>query len=388
MGQGLFIVLLFDETPYLMYYQKKYIKMKELILTTLNQTVGQFLAYLTQTYGNPENRKRNTEILIQRFGLDSEAKMKTLDEVGQLHGGLTRERVRQITEHGVNLLKKSEILVKTEPFFNNLKKEIESLGSIIPEDFLMNHFSADLLIQNQIRFCLNLHNDFCYFKDNDSYKDCWSIDDKFASNIYRSLNRFHLKLEDANVLEEKQAVKTFLSLAGEDTSPLKTRETLVWLSICKLIGKNQLNEWGKISSPFISPRGTPDYIYMALLKANEPLHFREISKKITTLFKVPAHEETCHNALISDGRFVLVGRGIYALKAWGYEEGHTLSVICEILKDSKGLSKQEIVKKVLEKRLIKKNTVEVGISNNIGKLFSKSAKGLISLKKKKKVTKN
>jgi hypothetical protein len=46
------------------------------------------------------------------------------------------------------------------------------------------------------------------------------------------------------------------------------------------------------------------------------MHFKEVAKSISEVFNKKTHVATTHNELIKDDRFILVGRGIYALKEW------------------------------------------------------------------------
>jgi thioredoxin reductase len=90
------------------------------------------------------------------------------------------------------------------------------------------------------------------------------------------------------------------------------------------------------------------------------------------------HPQTVHNELIRDKRFVLVGRGTYALREWGFEEGTVKDIIVTLIKTAGGfLAKDIIVKDVLKKRKVKKATIDVNLSDR--KVFQK-AKGGYSLK--------
>ena len=51
------------------------------------------------------------------------------------------------------------------------------------------------------------------------------------------------------------------------------------------------------------------------------MHFKEVAEAISKTFGKKTHYATCHNELIKDSRFVLVGRGMYALAEWGYQAG-------------------------------------------------------------------
>ncbi|MEK7164534.1 MAG: hypothetical protein AAB779_01165, partial [Patescibacteria group bacterium] len=77
-----------------------------------------------------------------------------------------------------------------------------------------------------------------------------------------------------------------------------------------------------------------------------------------------AYAPTVHNELILDDRYVLVGRGIYALKEWGYVPGVVADVISDVLKKAgTPLSRDEIVEKVMEQRLVKKGTVYLALAS-------------------------
>ena len=79
-----------------------------------------------------------------------------------------------------------------------------------------------------------------------------------------------------------------------------------------------------------------------------------------------------HNELIKDQRFVLVGRGIYALAEWGYAKGVVRDVIRDLLAKHGPLTKDEIMDKVLKERYVKENTILVNLQNP--KFFKKNKK--------------
>ena len=109
-----------------------------------------------------------------------------------------------------------------------------------------------------------------------------------------------------------------------------------------------------------------DKAYLVLRKTGKPLHFTEITDLInqTQFDKKMAYPATIHNELILDDRYVLVGRGIYGLQEWGYKTGTVIDVIIDILKSSdQPLSKEEIVKKVLEQRIVRKSTIYLALTN-------------------------
>jgi hypothetical protein len=146
-----------------------------------------------------------------------------------------------------------------------------------------------------------------------------------------------------------------------------------WLSMSKHIAKNPLGEWGKASSSNIKAKGMRDYAFLVLRKHGSPIHFREVAKQISKIFNKEAHIATCHNELIKDKRFVLVGRGLYALAEWGYKPGVVKDVIRDILAQSGPLTKSDIIEKVLKERYVKENTILVNLQNP--KLFKKDREG-------------
>jgi hypothetical protein len=112
-------------------------------------------------------------------------------------------------------------------------------------------------------------------------------------------------------------------------------------------------------------------------KHGSPMHFSEAAGAIQKLFSKPAHIQTVHNELIKDNRFVLVGRGLYALKEWGYEGGVVRSVIEKVLNKNGPLSKEEIIKRVLKERHVKENTILVNLQNK--NFFTKDEQGNYTL---------
>ncbi|MEK7531593.1 MAG: hypothetical protein AAB545_01565, partial [Patescibacteria group bacterium] len=137
-----------------------------------------------------------------------------------------------------------------------------------------------------------------------------------------------------------------------------------WLSLSKRLGRNPLGEWGVFTSPNIKVKGMRDFAYLAIRRHGSPMHFTEVARTIQELFDREAHVATCHNELIKDARFVLIGRGLYALKEWGYSPGIVRDVIRELIKKEGPLTKEEILSKVLKERYVKQNTVLVNLQNN------------------------
>ena len=143
-----------------------------------------------------------------------------------------------------------------------------------------------------------------------------------------------------------------------------------WLYISKKIDKNPLGEWGLSSSSNIRTRGVKDYAFLIMRKNGSPMHFREVSKTVTDTFKKKCHSATCHNELIKDKRFVLVGRGIYALKEWGYKSGVVRDVIKDVLREEGPLTKDEIIEVCME-LLRKAKKTPIVVKDNPGAIVER-----------------
>ncbi len=82
-------------------------------------------------------------------------------------------------------------------------------------------------------------------------------------------------------------------------------------------------------------------------ESGKPLHFSKVADAIknSDFKRREVTTQAIHNELIKDSRFVLIGRGIYALQEWGYNSGTVSDIIAEILKKDGPLHRDEIVKK-------------------------------------------
>jgi hypothetical protein len=315
---------------------------------------------------------RTREIVVNRYGLEKEERM-TLEAIGKTYD-ITRERVRQIENFALSTIKKTKEFKEHAFVFDELRGIIKELGSIVSEDHLMRHISKDPVVQNHINLYLALGDVFAKHKEDDHFHSHFTIDPKVADHVRDALRKLYGSINEEDLIKEEEIFDRFVGHLSELVSEYKGNKDIIYryLALSKVIGKNQLSEWGRTSSPHVKARGIKDYAYLIMRRAGRPMHFKEVAQEINKTFGKKAHVATCHNELIKDSRFVLVGRGMYGLKDWGHTGGVVREVIMEVLKEAgKPLTKDDIIKRVLEKRIVKPNTVLVNLQNN--KFFKKVA---------------
>jgi hypothetical protein len=314
---------------------------------------------------------------MNRFGLNGLGERKTLEEIGKKYN-ITRERVRQVEDAAINLIKKSEAYKSEQAVFVELKQLMHKLGSIVAEHELLPYISKDKTTQNHIHFFLVLSDAFKKYREDEHFHVRYSVDDVMTDKVHEALQKLYAGLKDEDLIPETEMIKKFFDQMKDLTEEYKDEEMAKrWLSMSKTIAKNGLGEWGKASSPNVRTRGVKDYAFLVMRRHGSPMHFKEVADSISKTFGKKTHYATCHNELIKDPRFVLVGRGMYALAEWGYKTGIAREVIEDILKREGPLSKDDVVSKVMKERYFKKNTILVNLANP--KFFKKNKNGLYVL---------
>lgn len=316
---------------------------------------------------------RARDVIVGRYGLGTETKKMTLEAIGKKYG-ITRERVRQIENYSIQHIRKSKEYIKAKKYFDELKENLRALGGIVAEQDLLQHLSLDKSTQNHVHFFLVVGEDFTKHKEDEEFKHRWQIDSKLAEHIHDSLRKIYSGLSDKDIVPESEIIASFLEYVKDVSEEYKQEEVIRrWLSISKNLSKNPLGEWGKSESPNINAKGMRDYAFLVIRKHGSPIHFREVAKLITEVFNKKAHVATTHNELIKDPRFVLVGRGLYALAEWGYMSGVVKDVIKKVIDKNGPMTKEKIIETVMKERYVKPNTILVNLQNP--KYFKKDKQG-------------
>ncbi len=325
-------------------------------------------------------KDREKTILSKRYGLSGE-EMQTLKTVGE-EQGLTRERVRQIEKDLLKNLKRG--VQQLDSFLaarDLLLTTISEHGGIMAESTLMGHLGANSDEDvNALKFLLTLMAELEEHGADEHMKQSWShlgFDKEFLTEFItttKSLLENHGKPLQPDEFIEKFMESEFFKKYQEK---LPERVILNYLQTATGIHKNPFGEFGLQHWNEIRPKDVGDKAYLVMKHHGKPEHYSKITELINQngLDKRTAYKETVHNKLIKDKRFVLVGRGIYALSEWGYKPGVVSDIIVNVLKDAgKPLTREEIIEKVLERRMVKTNTILVGLSNK--KLVKKVGKNL------------
>lgn len=320
---------------------------------------------------------RALDVMTKRYGLGDSVDRMTLEGIGKTYG-ITRERVRQIENFALGAIKKSDAFKKENAVFEELNKLVISMGGVVcEEDFLM-HVSKDVSTQNHLFFLLVLGDQFRREKEDENFRHRWIVDDKVSMKVHDAIRELYKTLSHEDLVPESEILASFLNHLKDVSEEYKNEEiTKRWLSLSKTIAKNPLGEYGLAQSHNVNARGMRDYAYLIIRKHGSPMHFTEVAKSITQVFGKKAHVATCHNELIKDDRFVLVGRGLYALSTWGYEKGVVKDVIAKVLKKEGPLTKKDIIDRVLKERHVKENTVFVNLQDT--KMFKRTKEGKYAL---------
>ena len=312
-------------------------------------------------------------MLEKRYGLGATPETHTLESIGKIYG-ITRERVRQIENYGIQSIQKSEVYNEFTQAFEELQKALVELGGVVSEDDLFNELTKDPSLKNHLFFILVVGDPFKRIREDNAFTYRWCIEKKVSETVEKALQNIFNALEEDDLVSEEEILGRLRTELVDLEERYKDEKVLKrWLSISKQIDRNPLGEWGHASSPNVRAKGIRDYAYLAVKRHGSPMHFKEVADAIKELFDKKAHIATTHNELIKDRRFVLVGRGLYALSEWGYSAGVVKDVLRDILTTHGPLTREEIVDKVRKERYVKDNTIIVNLQDT--SLFKKLPDG-------------
>ena len=309
---------------------------------------------------------RQKEVINARFGLEKGAEGETLAAIGdRLH--VTRERVRQIENGAITLVKKS---LSNDPeagiMLEKVKKYIAGKGGVARKGDVAE-FAATLVNgvrESHLDFLAEATGMFNLFHEDEQYHPFYYVSDKDMKTAQTFVEHWVNFLKDRKdkVFADSYGVQlaSFLKAKAAQKSIAEN-----YINLSKQIHENPYGDVGLREWPEISPATVRDKIYLVLKKKSEPLHFEDIAKHINSIGfdDQKALAPTVHNELIKDERFVLVGRGMYGLRENGYEPGTARQVIAKVLRHRGPLRPTDVVAHVNNERFFKPNTILINLQN-------------------------
>lgn len=307
-------------------------------------------------------RPREADIITRRYGLDGER--ETLEQVGETLN-ITRERVRQIEKATLIRIKLSLDDGKNS-LFNDVEmdivKALHEMGRAAKVDDLAIKLTGDSSSKTCATLTLlaELSSKMLLTSENDRY---------YAAIILTS------ERDDRQIRKE---IDSIVKTLREHGKPVTLDE------LYRLVGGNyehpsevgaiasiskQITSlrdmWGLTKWPSVNPRNIRDKIYVVLKENGQPMHFSEIARQVKSqnFHRNNVTEQAIHNELIKDDRFVLIGRGIYALAENGYKKGSITDVITELLRQNGPMYRDDIVREVLKSRQVRETTILLNLQS-------------------------
>ena len=310
--------------------------------------------------------EKEVAVVKKRFALFGQQK-QTLEKIGK-HFKVTRERIRQIESIALSKLKRTVRTTRLDEINDVAKALLRAHGGVMQEDELISQVlkriqgstAADGAV---LRLSFSIDAEMSSTGRSVTFVPFWRLSSLAAEdvtlivdNIVKILRKRKTCMQQEELVSAIQAMNLFKDRvpSGElIASCLKIDERL----------RSIEEGWGLTEWRFVRPRSIRDKVEIILKKSGEPLHFMEIANRIreAKFDHKNVTVQAVHNELIRYPQFVLVGRGLYALKEWGYEPGTVADVIERILKEKGPLSKKEIIMEVGKQRTVKVGTISLNL---------------------------
>jgi hypothetical protein len=337
------------------------------------EIVGSLLTLLTD---------KEARVISARYGLQGQ-QIRTLANLG-VELGVTRERIRQIQSHALKKMQRNAIHTDISKMHSEVMKFVLHHGGIVTEsemaEFLRLNFTdlndnvEELVLASVLDDRLVQEHNKVDFVPHFRLSSIKIAQIKKTSELsLKLLKKFNATMEQEMLLQEivKNSKESYLHFLPQTiASNLLLDRRLVFKN-----AKYSLETWRHVN-----PRTLYDKIVFVLNDITEPMHFLDIVNSITAhsfdMKKVSL--QAVHNELISNPAFVLIGRGIYALKAWGYKEGTVSDVLESVLGKKGAMNLSDLTKEVLKLRKVKPITIQINLSSKKNK-FRKNREGLYEL---------
>lgn len=322
--------------------------------TTIKKGVVDVLALIEQD--------REKEIITRRFGLYDHK--ETLEQIGEILG-ITRERVRQLEKAILTKIRAAAVAGKAPVIFSLEKiivRNLSEVGRVSRINNLADKIYGKPTNQKErahISFIASLAPGLTLINETDDYYLSVAITDFGDEKVIRS------KVDEIVNLIKNHGEPLSIDKIDAQLNYEHPLQIEALASVSKHLA-NLNNKWGLVKWPSVNPKNIRDKIFVILEETNKPMHFVDIAKAIqkSGFKRKDVTTQAIHNELIKDSRFVLIGRGIYALTSWGYSRGTVADIIENVLKVAgEPLHRDEIVRRVLKSRQVKETTILLNLQS-------------------------
>lgn len=317
------------------------------------------------------NAKEQT-VIKGRYGFDTKKYKRTLEAIGD-DLGITRERVRQIQKAALKKLQRvihSNKLHVTMEFIEHIIKENDyfitetELLDVVKEKIDANIKNVEPLV---ILLCA-INPEIVKIKKTKKISKSWAIKNKIDVKDVKSIIKAGIKVlkQSKNAITPIQYLTDVQNELKDKKAGVYSRNTLSNIFAATTVIKKVQEGYGLTSWRSIKPKSIKDKSIIVFKRQNKPLHFSEVcdlihsakfdDKKVTL--------QAVHNELIRYKEFVLIGRGIYALKEWGFKPGTVKDIIHDVLSENGALSKSKIIEEVLKERKVKVGTISLNLQKH------------------------
>ena len=293
--------------------------------------------------------------MARRFGLFD--RKETLEQIGEMLG-ITRERVRQLEKAILVRLKiaaDEEKLPSVYAIERILIRDLSEYGRVSRVQDIAKRIASDgknPLLRAHIAFIAELSPRLTVVNENDNYHHAVAIKE------YGDEKKIKQEVDEIVKTIKKEGQPLTIEELHEKLNYEHPSQVRALASISKSLAHLK-DRWGLVKWPTVNPKNIRDKIYVILADNGKPMHFSEIASSIkaSDFKRRNVTTQAIHNELIKDKRFILIGRGIYALENWG-------DIISDVIREAaEPLHRDEIVKRVLKKRQVKETTILLNLQS-------------------------
>jgi len=302
---------------------------------------------------------RDRAVIEHRFGLGG--KRETLNEVGQRFH-LTRERIRQVENSTLRALRgvlAADPVPEVSAAIEQVTDTIDDMGQAASVDALATRVVGEstTVARGVVMLLSELSPHLVVMAGNANYH---------ASIVHSdTLDKRAVRAQIDTLVAALQKHGQPVALAdwpGIVETPSSAAQVAAIASLSKeIIHKG--DEWGLPQWAIMNPHNIRDLAYILLRQVGEPMHYSAIADAVNAgaMGASAFSRKVVHNGLIKDPRFVLIGRGKYALAEWGYTKGSLPDVIAGVLRQESPLSSDEIVRRVMQVRHLQDRTIRMSL---------------------------